>query len=100
MHEDGILRVKYIIEENTELMEKTIAMVKQDNITQWLAGDDLKRDQFKFLYNTMKIIYDSALKDLLIAEDSKVLDNVLPMLVAFGAIKLVRKMFDSAEKET
>ena len=100
MHEDGILRVKYIIEDNTELMDKTIAMVQQDNITQWLAGDDLKRDQFKFLYNTMKIIYDSALKDLLIAEDPKVLDVVLPMMVAFNAIKLVRKMFDSAEKVT
>lgn len=44
MHEDGILRCKYIIEDNTELLEKTIEMVKQDNITQWLAGDELKRD--------------------------------------------------------
>lgn len=30
MNEDGILRCKYIIEDNTELMEKTITMVQKD----------------------------------------------------------------------
>jgi hypothetical protein len=44
MNEDGILRVKYIIEDNTELMEKTIVMVQKDMTAQWLGGDELKQD--------------------------------------------------------
>jgi len=35
----GPLRMKYIIENNTELMAEVKAMVKQDNIVQWLMHD-------------------------------------------------------------
>ena len=31
----------------------------------------------------MKIIYDSALRDMLLNEDPKVVDNVLPSLAAY-----------------
>jgi hypothetical protein len=44
MNDEGILRCKYIIEDNTELMEKTIVMVQKDLTAQWLAGDELKQD--------------------------------------------------------
>ena len=43
-----------------------------------LAGDEVKRDQFKFIYNTMKVIYDSALKDYFLSDDPKVHDTVVP----------------------
>ena len=65
-------------------------MVKQDNIAQWLAGDELKRDQFKFIYNSMKVINDSCLKDYLINEDKKVMTLVVPYLAAYHA--LLKKM--------
>ncbi len=42
MYKEGPLHVKYIVEDNTELMEKTIEMVKNDVTVQWLAGDELK----------------------------------------------------------
>ena len=44
MHRLGHLRIKYKIEDNLELQELIKAMVKKDNIVQWLAGDQLKRD--------------------------------------------------------
>ena len=50
MYKDGPLHCKYVIEDNQELQEKTIIMVQKDVISQWLAGDELKQDQFKFLY--------------------------------------------------
>ena len=78
MNAAGVLRVKYIIENNTELQDKVIFMVKQDNIAQWLAGNELKRDQFKFLYDSIKVINESALKDLLLNEDKKVVQVVIP----------------------
>ena len=43
-------------------------MVAQDNIVQWLAGDALKRDQFKFMYDMLEIIYQSPLRDLFLDE--------------------------------
>lgn len=53
-------------------------------------GDSLKQDQFKFFYNTMKVIYDSALKDKLVATDNNVLETVLPELVAFKSLMIIR----------
>jgi hypothetical protein len=50
MYKLGPLHCKYVIEDNVELQEKTIAMVQKDNVAQWLAGDELKQDQFKFIY--------------------------------------------------
>jgi hypothetical protein len=42
MEKDGHLRIKYVIEENHELQNDTIDMVKQDGTSQWLVGDELK----------------------------------------------------------
>lgn len=44
MHSDGVLMIKYIVEENAELKKDVIDMVKNDVITQWLMGDDSKQD--------------------------------------------------------
>lgn len=79
-------------------------MVKRDNTAQWLAGDELKQDQFRFIYQTMLIMYRSALKQQLLAEDKRVLEVVLPNLVAFRAIKhgkeiLVKKRSDVRKEQ-
>ena len=68
-------------------MEKTVAMVKKDVLAQWLAGDELKQDQFKFIYTTMRTMYLSACRDQMLAEDPRVIDVVLPNLAAYRAIK-------------
>lgn len=83
MHKEGHLHCKYIIEDNAELQDKTIVMVKRDIDAQWLAGDELKQDQFKFMYSVMKIIYDSALRDALLNDKKEVIEGVLPALVAY-----------------
>mmetsp|Transcript_38382 Transcript_38382/g.36750 ORF Transcript_38382/g.36750 Transcript_38382/m.36750 type:complete len:89 (-) Transcript_38382:828-1094(-) len=86
MHKMGIVRCKYIIEHNAVLMAKTIHMVKMDLTAQWLAGDDLKQDQFKFIYKVMKIVYDSALKDYMLQDDQRVIETVIPNLAAYHAL--------------
>ena len=42
MDKEGPLHCKYIIEDNTELQDKTILMIQKDLTAQWLAGDELK----------------------------------------------------------
>ena len=61
MEKAGPLFNKYIIEDNTELQDLTIAMVKKDLVVQWLMGTELKKDQFRFFFDTCKTIFDSAL---------------------------------------
>jgi uncharacterized coiled-coil protein SlyX len=87
MYKRGPLFCNYVVEDNEELQKKTIEMISKDVTAQWLAGDDLKQDQFKFIYNTMRVMYMSALKELLLAEDPKLLEEILPNLVVFRAIK-------------
>jgi hypothetical protein len=104
MHQEGPLHCKYVIENNEELMKKTIEMIKKDVIAQWLAGDELKQDQFKFIYQTMRIMYMSALKPLLLADDKRVIETILPNLVAFRTIRqgkdiMVRKKVDAKREQ-
>ncbi len=99
LHKEGPIHCKYIIEDNTELQDKTILMVKRDIDAQWLAGDELKQDQFKFMYSVMKIIYDSALRDALLNEKKEVIENVLPALVAYEALLVIKRILDTKEAE-
>jgi 3-methyladenine DNA glycosylase AlkC len=100
MHQEGPLHCKYVIENNEDLMKKTCEMVKKDVVAQWLAGDELKQDQFKFIYQTVRIMYMSALKPLVLADDKRIIETILPNLVAFRAIRqskdiLIRKKVDT-----
>lgn len=61
MHNGGPLYIRYYIEENEELRKKVKAMLIADKKAQRLMGDSLKQDQFKFLFDTMNVIYNSAL---------------------------------------
>lgn len=63
MHEVGHLLVKYIVENNEDLQNFMTDLVKKDLLVQWLVGDELKQDQFRFIYETVNLIYDSALRD-------------------------------------
>ena len=92
MEKDGVLMIKYVIEDNKELQDDTIDMIKQDGIVQWLVGDELKQDQFRFMYDTAKIIYDSALQGKLLQADPVVLESILPKLVAFRSIMSIRNI--------
>ena len=67
-------------------------MVKQDGIAQWLVGDELKQDQFRFFYDTTKIIYDSALQSKLLGADKTVLESILPKMVAFRSVMNIRNI--------
>ena len=99
MDELGHLRRKYIIENNTELQDEVKDMVHKDLIVQWLVGDELKQDQFKFFYDTVKIVYESALRDKLLSQDANVLENVIPKLIAYRAIMVIREIQLTKAKE-
>ena len=51
------------------------------------------------MYQVMKIIYDSALRDMLLNEDPKVVDNVLPSLAAYQALLIIKGIQDTKDLE-
>ena len=66
------------------------ALVACDATVQWLLGDELKQDQFQFLYETINIIYESALRGRLLNMDQRIIDTVIPQLTAYRAIMAIR----------
>lgn len=70
MHKIGHLQIKYIVEDNTELQDLMTQLVKKDLLVQWLVGDELKQDQFKFIFDSVNIIYESPLRDKFLAAKS------------------------------
>ena len=105
MFENGPLLVRYYVEENDDLRNKILAMLKHDKKAQLLMGNKLKQDQFKFLYDTVEIVYGSALENKLINKDEAVMTDVIPKLTAIRSllhirdIQLAKAAFKADEKE-
>jgi hypothetical protein len=53
-------------------------------------GDSLKQDQFRFFYDCVKIIFDGAAREKLLAEDKVVMEAVIPKLIAFRSLMAMR----------
>jgi hypothetical protein len=94
MNKRGHLLMKYRIEENVKLLQETILMLLKDRDAQMLLGDKLKQDQFKFFYETCKIIYDSALKTHLLNYEQNLaqIDEVISMLLAYESLILIKNI--------
>lgn len=94
MHQDGPLLIKYVIEDNKELMAETIEMLKMDYNVQVLLGDKLKQDQFKFFYETVKVIHESAIKNELINYESnhEKMDDIISRLLALKSVLHIRNI--------
>lgn len=88
----GPNRCKYYLEDNEPLHALVISMVKNDVTSQWLMGNKLKNDQLCFLYEVIKIIYQSNLKNKLINKDKELTENVIPRLAAFKGLLLIRNI--------
>ena len=96
MRKAGFLRSHYILEKNTDLMEKIVAMVKLDNTCQWLMGDELKRDQLRFIYSVHKTVYDSGIKETYInpKTNEATIKEVIPSLTAYRSFMNIRDIED------
>lgn len=106
----GHLRIKYVVEKNEQLAGEIDAMVMKDNVVQVLMGNELKQDQFKFFYDVMKIIFDSALQkklyDLKKEPNTpcsiRIEKEVIPQLIAYHSLMRIRNIqmrkYDEAKK--
>lgn len=82
MRKAGLLRSRYIVEKNEVLASLVRIMVEADITAQWLVGDLMRQDQFKFLYGVQRVIYESGLREFFLNEEkrAKSLAAVVPKL--------------------
>ena len=84
--------------QNEEMASKTVIMVHNDVICQWLMGNELKVDQLKFLYEVITVIYDSPCRDRLLKRDPDILNVTIPMMTVFQTLKHMRKWLNNKEE--
>jgi hypothetical protein len=96
MRSAGPLRSRYVIEKNEELAKRIRTMVEADIEAQWLVGDLMKQDQYKFLYDVQKVIYDSGLKNIFVNEQKRerAMNVVVPKLCTFMTMINIKKIDD------
>ena len=94
MRKAGVLRARYSMPLNETMRDLIFAMVESDKIVQWLMGDKQKQDQFRFLFEVCKVIFDTCLKDTMIddAKNQAVLEQVIPPLCAFMTMKNILRI--------
>jgi hypothetical protein len=51
------------------------------------------------MYEVVKIVYDSALKDQLLNDKKEVIENVVPSLAAYEALTIIKNILDVKEAE-
>jgi len=92
----GPLHVSYYVERNYEMSKKIFELMRQYNIVKVLIGDELKRDQFKFIYKVHEMVYSCALKDIYLdpAQNSVINQVVLPELNVYLSLLHIRDIDD------
>ena len=85
MNKAGPLHCSYYVEKNYQMSVKIMRLVQEYNVVAWLVGDELKRDQFRFIYEIHDKIFNSALKDIYLNNKSSMatLQGVVPELTVF-----------------
>lgn len=62
-------------------------------------GDLLKTEQLCFLYDVVKIIYETALRNALLNMKEEVLQEVIPRLAVYCTLLHMRRILDVKEEE-
>ena len=78
------------------MTEKIFELVRVYNIVKEIAGDDLKRDQLKFIYSIHDKIYNSALKDIYLDDEQNqmTMECTIPELTVFESMIAIMKVND------
>jgi hypothetical protein len=77
-----------VLYKNEILLRKIQKMLDKDTLNEILLGNEIKRDQIIFLYEVMKLIYESPIRKKLLAlkENALLKEDVIPRLTVFKAL--------------
>lgn len=61
-------------------------------------GNELKVDQIKFLYDVIKVIYESPCREKLLKRDPEILSVTIPMMTVFKTLLHMRDWINNKEE--
>lgn len=108
MYKRGRLLVKYEIPLNEKMHDTICATIQQDFVVQLLASTALKRDQFKFIYEVQKIIFNCALRKEFLdikwddekeLASNRIFNKVIPELTVLLAMLRIRDIDDKKKHD-
>jgi len=99
---NSMCRIKMPITANTEVVEKIKNIYLLHIIIDNLMGDRLKYDQYIFIYNSLRFIFDSTQRDYLLhIKDDNFIKNAIPKHVILNALikmtNIVQKLREKAK---
>ena len=99
---NSMCRIKMPITANTEVVEKIKNIYLLHIIIDNLMGDRLKYDQYIFIYNSLRFIFDSTQRDYLLhLKDDNFIKNAIPKHVILNALiymtNIVQKLREKAK---
>lgn len=67
--------------ENKEMLEHTKNLINLELIAERMLGNQLKRDQLNFMFNTILYVFNSPGKEKLLKDDKGILEYTIPNLL-------------------
>ena len=87
MKVNGLVRVKIPIQENTDLVEILKHVYDMHNIIDRILGDKLLYDQYLFIYDNLKYLVNSSIKnDIEVLKNVDLLENGIPRYLFFQSM--------------
>jgi len=87
MKVNGLVRVKIPIQENTDLIEILKHVYDMHNIIDRILGDKLLYDQYLFIYDNLKYLVNSTIKnDIEVLKNVDLLENGIPRYLFFQSM--------------
>lgn len=85
---NGLSRVKMPITKNVEIIDNIKKLYDMHNIIDYIFGDKLGYDSFVFIYNCLKFLENSSMKDEFVIVKNKIfMEDCIPKYVILSAMK-------------
>jgi len=95
---NGISRIKIPVSANKEFIDKVKLIYNDHIVVDRLIGDKLRYDQYIFLYDCIKFLYDSSVRDILMNRDELFKEDILPKHVIIMALRAQTKIINNLKE--
>jgi len=95
---NGISRIKIPVSANKEFIDKVKLIYNDHIVVDRLIGDKLRYDQYIFLYDCIKFLYDSSVRDILMNRDELFKEDILPKHVILMALRAQTKIINNLKE--
>lgn len=97
LYKAKIERFKMPLLKNKPIFQALQELIHADELAEMLLGDDLKKDQLKFIYDVITHVHNSPLREALLDDDPNVIKEVVPEVATFRALVQMSEVTNEIE---